>query len=60
MAKFVVWAEMNFHGARAEEEFEIDDKFLVGLTSDEREKYIERESLEYLCNLVNWGFDEIE
>jgi hypothetical protein len=58
--KVTVYVSTGFVGSRREEEIEIDDEDIAGMTEQERDDYIDDQAREVLWELINWGWEPVE
>lgn len=60
MAKYKFYASLGYTNAKREEDVDIPDEELEGLSEEEREKYIQEEYDNWLGNTGDFGFYKIE
>jgi hypothetical protein len=54
-----VYAGTNYVGSTVEDELEIPDEELEGLTEQEQEKHLEETAHEWMIGVVDWGWYKI-
>jgi len=58
--KFRVYARTNKVGSECEDEFEVDDSELEGMTDAEIEAHVESIAQDVAFNSIDWGFNRID
>lgn len=58
--KIKIWIKLNLQGCRIEDELEIPDEELEGLTDREREQYIDENAKDYLFGFLDYGWSKKE
>lgn len=59
--KITVFAKTNKVGSTSENEIDIDDDDLKGMSNEEKEEHINKIALEYILeSVIEWGWDESE
>lgn len=59
MAKFKVSLSTKYVGSKVEDEIEIEDEELEGMSTNERETYIEDVVREWVYDEIDWGWVEV-
>lgn len=56
--KIIIWVTTGGRGSKNECNFEIDDEDLEGRTEEQKEKVIDQQVYEYICNndMFTWGW----
>ena len=58
--KFKIWVATNKVGSRMESIVEIDDEDLEDLDENERCKIINDQCSEYIWDMIEWSWEEME